>query len=157
MVCDNGWDMNDAQVVCRQLGCGTALAAPHSAYFGKGMDKIWVDNVNCTGMETYLTECPFSGFQTYSRSHSQDAGVICSGKEMLSIVTLACFRHPQFLPKTIIHFVQFQFSFKYSKREIDLELLLGKSLFPPFFEETFQIHLFTKFLKVLFSAEHGRR
>ncbi|PWA33290.1 hypothetical protein CCH79_00013622, partial [Gambusia affinis] len=77
-VCDNGWDMNDAQVVCRQLGCGTALAAPHSAYFGKGMDKIWVDNVNCTGMETYLTECPFSGFQTYSRSHSQDAGVICS-------------------------------------------------------------------------------
>uniref|UniRef100_A0A3B3X1Z3 Deleted in malignant brain tumors 1 protein n=1 Tax=Poecilia mexicana TaxID=48701 RepID=A0A3B3X1Z3_9TELE len=81
-VCDNGWDMNDAQVVCRQLGCGTAVAAPRAAYFGKGMDKIWVDNVSCTGRKTYLTECPFSGFQAYSRSHSQDAGVICSGKDI---------------------------------------------------------------------------
>ncbi|MED6265684.1 hypothetical protein CHARACLAT_028073, partial [Characodon lateralis] len=77
-VCDNGWDINDAQVVCSQLGCGTALAAPHSAYFGKGMDKIWVDNVACTGTETHLSGCSFSGFRAHSSSHSQDASVICS-------------------------------------------------------------------------------
>ncbi|XP_015235513.1 PREDICTED: deleted in malignant brain tumors 1 protein-like, partial [Cyprinodon variegatus] len=78
-VSDNGWDMNDAQVVCRQLGCGIAIAAPHSAYFGKGSDKIWVDNVTCTGSETYLTQCSLSGFQSHNLSHSQVASVICSG------------------------------------------------------------------------------
>uniref|UniRef100_A0A3Q2D2J0 Deleted in malignant brain tumors 1 protein-like n=1 Tax=Cyprinodon variegatus TaxID=28743 RepID=A0A3Q2D2J0_CYPVA len=82
-VSDNGWDMNDAQVVCRQLGCGIAIAAPHSAYFGKGSDKIWVDNVTCTGSETYLTQCSLSGFQSHNLSHSQVASVICSGKETL--------------------------------------------------------------------------
>ncbi|XP_038136229.1 deleted in malignant brain tumors 1 protein-like [Cyprinodon tularosa] len=81
-VSDNGWDLNDAQVVCRQLGCGLAIAAPHSAYFGKGTDKIWVDNVMCTGSETYLTQCSLSGFQSHNLSHSQVASVICSAGQI---------------------------------------------------------------------------
>ena len=33
-VCDTGWDMNNAKVVCRQLGLGGAVRATTGAFFG---------------------------------------------------------------------------------------------------------------------------
>uniref|UniRef100_A0A3B4GVS4 SRCR domain-containing protein n=1 Tax=Pundamilia nyererei TaxID=303518 RepID=A0A3B4GVS4_9CICH len=77
-VCDDGWDLNDAEVVCRQLNCGSALEAPHSAYYGAGTGQIWLDHVTCSGGESSLTECQHSGFGTNNCGHGQDAGVICS-------------------------------------------------------------------------------
>uniref|UniRef100_A0A8C7DGD2 SRCR domain-containing protein n=1 Tax=Oncorhynchus kisutch TaxID=8019 RepID=A0A8C7DGD2_ONCKI len=79
-VCDDVWDLNDAAVVCRQLGCGRADSAPERAYFGQGSGPIWQDDVGCSGTECSITQCPHTGGGTHNCNHGNDAGVICSGK-----------------------------------------------------------------------------
>uniref|UniRef100_A0A3Q0RGG0 SRCR domain-containing protein n=1 Tax=Amphilophus citrinellus TaxID=61819 RepID=A0A3Q0RGG0_AMPCI len=76
-VCDHGWDLEAAHVVCRQLYCGPALSATHSAHFGEGTGEIWLDDVSCSGSESSLTE----GFGTHDCGHNEDAGVVCSGEK----------------------------------------------------------------------------
>ncbi|XP_068587581.1 scavenger receptor cysteine-rich domain-containing group B protein-like, partial [Cebidichthys violaceus] len=77
-VCDDEWDLKDAEVVCRQLNCGTALRAPPEAHFGQGTGEIWLDDVRCSGTERSITECQHEGFGTHNCGHHEDAGVICS-------------------------------------------------------------------------------
>lgn len=84
-VCDDLWDLNDATVVCRQLGCGTAQRAPESAYFGQGSGQIWLDNLDCSGRERSLSECQHNGFETHNCHHGEDAGVACSGEKTLHL------------------------------------------------------------------------
>ena len=77
-VCDDYWYLNDAQVVCRELGFGKAVAAKRRAFYGQGSGPIWLDDVNCVGTEGTVGNCSHRGWGVEDCGHYEDASVDCS-------------------------------------------------------------------------------
>ena len=77
-VCNDGWDLDDAAVVCRSLGFARATEALSSAAFGQGVGlQILLDDVDCDGDEETIFECQHRGIGDNNCGHSEDAGVRC--------------------------------------------------------------------------------
>ena len=76
-ICDNSWDLKDADVVCRQLGYDGALTAPGDAVFGRGTGQIWLTDVQCVGDETSIFECNHGGWGIHNCGHNSDASAVC--------------------------------------------------------------------------------
>ena len=85
-VCDDGWDMNDANVACRQLGYKDAVKALLGSNVPDGSGKIWLDDVGCTGSEESLTRCSHQEWGSHNCGHANDAGVECSTGKLLYFV-----------------------------------------------------------------------
>ena len=79
-ICDDGWDINDARVVCRQLGFSDAIRPLFGSQVPPGSGRIWLNGVSCTGREENITKCSHNGWKYHNNhcKHSQDAGVECS-------------------------------------------------------------------------------
>ncbi|KAF1519367.1 HHIP-like protein 1, partial [Eudyptula minor] len=82
-VCDDGWSLPAAAVVCRQLGFPYVVRASKKAEFGEGTSlRILLDDVQCSGQEKTLLECDHADVGTHNCSHEEDAGVVCSREEV---------------------------------------------------------------------------
>ena len=77
-VCDDEWDFNDAQVVCRQLGFGPAIIARYNAFYGQGSGHVWLRNLNCDGTELTVGDCSHNGWGVQNCGNRRDAGVQCA-------------------------------------------------------------------------------
>ena len=75
-VCDDAWDADDAAVVCRQLGFSGGVSLEDNE-FGNGLDPIWLDEVECNGYESSLSECQHRTWGEHNCGHYEDAGVRC--------------------------------------------------------------------------------
>ena len=77
-VCDDNFDMNVANVVCKQLGFETAVVFTPGGKLGPGTGPIHLDDVHCTGKEESIFECESSGLGNHNCLHNEDVGIICS-------------------------------------------------------------------------------
>ncbi|KAF5889683.1 scavenger receptor cysteine-rich type 12, partial [Clarias magur] len=83
-VCDHQWNIRNAQVVCRQLDCGSALSADRNVSFGPGEGTIWLNRVKCRGDEIHLWDCHHS---LKNHTDCSPAGVTCAAQRDRSTVS----------------------------------------------------------------------
>ena len=69
--------MNEAKVVCRELGYRYPLRVIKRSEVPVGIGKIWLDDVLCRGTEKGLSGCPHDEWGSHRCNHSEVAGVEC--------------------------------------------------------------------------------
>ena len=84
-VCDGSWSIQDANVICRQLGYPPSSQTWQRAHFGEGSGPIILSNVTCDGNESSIDQCDHSGWFNHSCSHQEDVGVSCG--EVINVTT----------------------------------------------------------------------
>nr|XP_020459832.1 lysyl oxidase homolog 3 isoform X4 [Monopterus albus] len=85
-ICDDDFSIANANVLCRQLGFVSATGWTHSAKYGKGQGKIWLDNVLCNGGEKSIEFCKSRGWGNSDCTHDEDAGVVCKDERIPGFV-----------------------------------------------------------------------
>ena len=84
-ICDDYWGRTDdnQDVVCRQLGFVGGSVEDHerfrNSYFPSGTSEqtIALDDVNCSGTESTLLDCPNRGWEVQNCNHAEDVGIRC--------------------------------------------------------------------------------
>lgn len=77
-ICDHGWNLKAAKVVCRMLGFPDALRYTKGYQpFGRGNGKFWIDDVRCGGREYDIERCARKDWGQHNCRSTNQAGVIC--------------------------------------------------------------------------------
>ena len=89
-VCDNNWNLDDATVVCQQLGYNGAW----TAYYQPGEGLVKVEEPQCTGREPTLLDCwtaQRNGGNSLC-SHGRDVAVECMTSTLYGMA-VPCMKH----------------------------------------------------------------
>ena len=86
-VCGSHLDftLTDANVACLSMGFGSANFIAYNGNLGKGFDRIWLNQLGCSGEEASLEECTHPGFGVlgdyWCKRHYRDIGLICNSPQ----------------------------------------------------------------------------
>ncbi|XP_052063048.1 scavenger receptor cysteine-rich domain superfamily protein-like [Mytilus californianus] len=80
-VCDDDFDINDGNVICRMAGYPSALQVFQQSHFGQGNGSIMLSRLHCTGHEKSVDNCGSEGWYKHNCDHREDAGVACLGNQ----------------------------------------------------------------------------
>uniref|UniRef100_A0A1X7T388 SRCR domain-containing protein n=1 Tax=Amphimedon queenslandica TaxID=400682 RepID=A0A1X7T388_AMPQE len=76
-ICPEDWDNNDAKVICRQLGLSLTWTGGKGidAEYENHNDRLWLNEIQCTGNETRLLECGRRRLGTLSLFYGETASL----------------------------------------------------------------------------------
>lgn len=78
-VCDDGWDLAEKIVVCRELFLGTGKLGVSLSHIKKGTGKLWLDDIFCVGNEVSLLKCRHRPWGQSNCRHEEDVVLRCTG------------------------------------------------------------------------------
>uniref|UniRef100_UPI003AAFE7B2 scavenger receptor cysteine-rich type 1 protein M130-like n=1 Tax=Centroberyx gerrardi TaxID=166262 RepID=UPI003AAFE7B2 len=84
-VCEADFDQQDAEVVCRELGCG-APSVLQGALYGEVEAPMWTEEFQCEGSESVLLDCGSSGSARNTCSPGKAVGLTCSEPDDVRLV-----------------------------------------------------------------------
>ncbi|XP_019523709.1 PREDICTED: CD5 antigen-like [Hipposideros armiger] len=86
-VCNAGWNLSAAKVVCQQLGCGRATLTQRCCNKAtQGQGTIWLSQVSCSGQELSLQHCTSMLWGKNNCTHDEDTWVECEDPFDLRLV-----------------------------------------------------------------------
>lgn len=77
-VCSSDWTKADADVVCREINCGTPVTQTEAVYFGETRSLGGL-KANCFGNESSISKCLLQDF----KESCTDAIIFCSSKSSM--------------------------------------------------------------------------
>ena len=83
-VCEGDFDQQDAEVVCRQLGCG-APSVLQGVLYAELNIPMWTNEFQCEGNESVLLDCEISNSTRNISSPYKTVELTCSGKNKLQL------------------------------------------------------------------------
>lgn len=114
-ICSSDWGKEEADVLCREVNCGTPVTQAEALYFGEARDLVGV-KTTCFGNETSLSQCSIQEF----KESCSDATVVCTSKP---------FRGSKKLIHFLVNFTWLEYLLFWMTSELTCPLL---SYFPPF-------------------------
>ncbi|XP_034150325.1 scavenger receptor cysteine-rich type 1 protein M130-like [Esox lucius] len=84
-VCESDFDQQDAEVVCREIGCGAPVVL-QGGLFVKGKGQTWDKEFQCKGNETRLLDCNTSDRKNNTCLPGHSVGITCSEPHNVRLV-----------------------------------------------------------------------